>query len=86
MPFLAPESLGLGDRNALKTYLLERLLHLVEFERLNNRLDFLHRVSSPGSVKAGPIPRNRALVSRSRANASGGREVLSSQGDVGQLA
>src|SRR5580698_7729306 len=48
VPFLAPESLGFGDCNSLQTDLLESLFHLVEFERLDNRLDFFHRVSSPG--------------------------------------
>jgi hypothetical protein len=52
----------------LQTHFLERLLHLIKFERLDDRLYLFHRVSSPGS-KAGTDTRNRRLVSRSRAKA-----------------
>ena len=49
-------------------YFLKRLLHFVELERLDDRLDFFHHVSSPGSEMsgivvgtepwlAGPVPR-----------------------------
>src|SRR4029077_5655686 len=67
---LAPKTLGLGHRYSLQTHLLQRLLHLVEFERLDDRLDFFHRVSSPSAKAAdaplgprlrlaGPVPRPR---------------------------
>jgi hydroxyethylthiazole kinase-like uncharacterized protein yjeF len=42
MAFLAAEALGLGDGDALEAAFLERLLHLVELERLDDRLDLLH--------------------------------------------
>src|SRR5579872_4201516 len=42
MAFLAAEALGLGDRDALDPHFLQRFLHLVEFERLNDGFDFLH--------------------------------------------
>ena len=41
---LAAEALGLGHGDALQADLLQRLLHLVELERLDDRLDLLHRV------------------------------------------
>src|SRR5581483_10510832 len=47
MPLLAAEPLGLSDRYSLQSNFLQRLLHLVEFEGLDDRLDLLHRVSSP---------------------------------------
>jgi hypothetical protein len=50
----------------LQTHLLQCLLHLIEFERLDDGLDFLHRVSSPRFQAAEPR-RNQRLVSRSRA-------------------
>src|ERR1700689_4056607 len=49
MSLLAAEPLGLGDGYPLQAYFLERLLDLIKFERLDDRLDFFHRVSSPGS-------------------------------------
>src|SRR5262249_12506927 len=67
---LAPKTLGLGHRYSLQSDLLQRLLHLVEFERFDDRLDLLHRVSSPSAKAAdaplgprlrlaGPVPRPR---------------------------
>src|SRR6516165_6266446 len=48
MPFLPPEALGFGDRDPLQPYLLERFFHLVELERLDDRLDFFHwHLASP---------------------------------------
>src|ERR1700733_9172671 len=52
VPLLATKPLGFCHRYSLQAYLLQRLLHFVEFERLDDRLDLLHRVSSPGSVGA----------------------------------
>jgi hypothetical protein len=46
---LTTESLGFSDRDPLQSNLLQRLLHFIELERFNDRLDFLHRVPSPGS-------------------------------------
>src|SRR5690606_31547079 len=39
---LAAEALGLGDGDALQADLLQRLLHLVELEGLDDGLDLLH--------------------------------------------
>src|SRR6187402_1944386 len=70
VPLLAAESFGLGDGDALQANLLQRLLHLVELEWLDDRLELLHRVSCP------PGPRGNALaaaptVSRVHAKAVG---------------
>jgi hypothetical protein len=42
MALLAPESLGLRDRDALKSDFLERFFNLVQLERLDDGFDFLH--------------------------------------------
>jgi hypothetical protein len=42
MALLAAKSLGLGDGDSRDADLVERLLHLVELERLDDRLDLLH--------------------------------------------
>ena len=39
---LAAESLGLGHGDALQADFLERFLHLIELERLDDRFDLLH--------------------------------------------
>ena len=44
---LTPEAVRLGQRNALQPNVLQRLLHLVEFERLYDRLDLFHLLTSP---------------------------------------
>ena len=61
---LSPEALGLGDRNALKTNLLQRLLHFVEFERLDDRLDLFHRllISPANRGRHGTPTANRGLA------------------------
>ncbi len=51
MALLAAEALGLGHRDALQADLLQRLLHLVEFERLDDGLDLLHRVLTSRAVR-----------------------------------
>jgi len=43
MALLAPETLGLGHRDALNADLVQSFLHLVELEGLDDRFDFLHR-------------------------------------------
>src|SRR5712692_10432002 len=48
MALMATEALGFGHRDALQADLLQRLLHLIEFEWLDDRFDFFHSVSSPG--------------------------------------
>jgi hypothetical protein len=65
--FLAPEPLGFGHGYSLQTDLLQRLLHFIEFERLDHSLDFFHRVSSPGPRVGGITEGTEPLVSRSRA-------------------
>src|SRR5246127_4798771 len=59
--FLASEAFRLRDGDALQSDLLQRLLHLVEFEGFNHRLDLLHRVSFPcladGAQPAAPRQR-----------------------------
>src|SRR5690349_10473901 len=67
MALLTAEALGFGDRYSLQTDFLQRLLHFIELERFDDRLDFFHRVPSPGSQAckirrgtdpwlAGPMP------------------------------
>ena len=67
MALLPTESLGFGDRYSLQTDFLQCLLHLIQFERFDDRLDFFHRVPPPGSRTgrirpgtdpwlAGPVP------------------------------
>src|SRR5262249_24987880 len=64
---LAAEPLCFGDRNSLQTDFLQCLLNLIELEWLDDRLNFFHRVPSPGSRTcrlrpgtdfwiAGPVP------------------------------
>src|SRR3954470_20526750 len=42
MPLLPPEPLGLGDGDTRHADVVQRLFHLVELERLDDRLDLLH--------------------------------------------
>src|SRR5690606_3215230 len=56
MSLLPAEALGLGHGNPLQADLLERFLHLVEFEWLDDGFDLFHW-TSPGTS----IPRTRAL-------------------------
>jgi hypothetical protein len=42
MAFLPPETLGLGDGDALQSDFLKRLFHLVELERLDDGFYFFH--------------------------------------------
>ena len=46
MALLPAEALGLGHGDALDADLVKRLLHLVELEGLDDRLDLLHRLHS----------------------------------------
>src|SRR6516225_1839979 len=41
---LAPETLGLGDGDTLDADFVKRLLHLVELEGFDDRLDLFHRI------------------------------------------
>jgi hypothetical protein len=42
VPLLPAEALGLDHRDALQSDLLQRLLHLIELERLDDGFDLLH--------------------------------------------
>ncbi len=42
---LAAEALGFGDRDALNADFLQRFLHFVEFERLDDGFDFFHAIT-----------------------------------------
>lgn len=42
MSLLTAKALGFGDGDALQTNFLQRFLHFVELERLNDSLDLLH--------------------------------------------
>src|SRR5256884_2320213 len=59
--FLPSKPLGFGDGDPLQSDLLQRLLHFVELEGLDHRLDLLHRVSFPwpdgGRQRRGPRQR-----------------------------
>src|SRR5262249_16370012 len=44
MSLLTPEPLGFRHRNALKSYFLQSLLYFIEFEGLDDRLDFFHAI------------------------------------------
>src|SRR5262249_23299167 len=70
VPLLPAEALGFRDGDALKPHLLQRFLYLVEFERLDDGLDFFHsprpwiavgalrpRIAAQGL--AVPMPRRR---------------------------
>ena len=46
MALLAPETLSLGDGDALDSDLVQRVLDLVERERLDDRFDLLHGLPS----------------------------------------
>ena len=73
MALLPPEALGLDDGQALQPDLVQRVLHLVELEGLDDGLDLLHRLrfairalarrstSVPASAcRARPAPARRA--------------------------
>src|SRR5437764_5056524 len=51
MSLLAAEAFGLGHRDALQADLLQGLFHLVEFERLDDRLDLLHRFATSRAAR-----------------------------------
>ena len=61
MALLAAEALGLGHGDALQADLLQRLLHLVELERLDDRFDLLHVEIRP------PVANNTAFAAPLRA-------------------
>src|SRR3546814_19767566 len=69
MPLLAPEALGLGDGDAADPDLVQRLLHLVELERLDNRLDLLHASDPLRTVRPG----SRSKPDQARLSGSAGR-------------
>src|SRR4029077_15718575 len=59
MPLLPAEAFRFEDGDSLDSRLLQRLLHLVEFERLDDRFDLLHFGQTPhprGVGRADPRP------------------------------
>src|SRR5579883_367453 len=58
MAFLPAEAFGLGHGDALNADLVERLLHLVELEGLDDRFDLLHG-SRLAAIARGPAPAAR---------------------------
>src|SRR6185369_17340001 len=44
---LPAKALGLGHGDALEADFVQRFLHLVELERLDDRFDFFHRFTQP---------------------------------------
>src|SRR3954452_5161777 len=70
MPFLAAEPLGFGDGDSGDADLVKRFLHLVELERLDDRLDLLHvalrllrcTISGPRRLASALAPRRIASV------------------------
>jgi hypothetical protein len=65
MSLLPAETLGFSDRDALQPDLLQRLLHLVELEGLDYRLDLLHRVSFLWPASNAPPARPRSRLAGS---------------------
>ena len=53
MALLPAEALGLDDGDALEADLVQRFLHLVELEGLDDRLDLLHLLEPPPHADAG---------------------------------
>src|SRR5688572_15887416 len=49
MPLLAAEALHLGDGDSGNARIVQRVLHVVELERLDDRFDFFHRASAAAS-------------------------------------
>src|SRR5262245_38608515 len=43
VPLLPAEALGLGHRDALEAHLVQRVLHFIELERLDDGFDLFHR-------------------------------------------
>src|SRR3546814_21019470 len=79
---LPPETLGLGDGDPADTDFVQRFLHFVELERLDDRLNLLHASRPPlgwpppfarqaGSGPPGPVCRRAGAVSRSEARRVG---------------
>src|SRR5207253_3172147 len=74
MAFLTAEALGLGDGDTLQSDLLQRLLYLVEFEGLDDRLDFFHCVGA--SRLRGQSPASRAVALAGSVPSGDGPESL----------
>ena len=85
MAFLPAEALRLDDSDALQPNLVQRLLHFVQLERLDDRLDLLHL------VHAGPGPTRPPLCSSDSTpvtppRAAGGQARVSQRADIIRLA
>jgi 3,4-dihydroxy 2-butanone 4-phosphate synthase/GTP cyclohydrolase II len=68
VPFLAPKASDLTDRHPGDADLVQRVLHFVQLERLDDRLDLFHRVtpfwSSAGSPDPTTVPPRREAPGR----------------------
>jgi hypothetical protein len=72
MAFLPTEALCFRNCDSLDAHLLEGLLHFIEFERLDDRLDFFHFEPvtlrgrqlnpRPGPRKSNIVPAKEAIV------------------------
>src|SRR6516225_10358139 len=58
VPLLPSETLGLGDGDTLDADFVQRLLHLVELEGFDDRLDLLHgfTISCRAAASSGHVP------------------------------
>ena len=57
VPLLPAEALDLDDGDALDADLVQRVLHLVELEGLDDRFDLLHLLETPPHADAGAADR-----------------------------
>src|SRR5262249_35189582 len=80
--FLAAESLGFRDRDALKPHLLKSLLNLVELERLYNGLDFFHCGSSFARATRAILGARRWLAGSMPISAKAGKDLWCQPPDV----
>ena len=64
MALLAAEALGLGDGDAGDADLVQRLLHLVELERLDDRFDLLHGANSAAAMQHMAVGGKRKRIIR----------------------
>src|SRR5271167_1722097 len=76
MSLLPAEAFRFEDSDSLDSGLLQGLLHLVEFERLDDRLDLLHFGQTPhprgvGRAAPGPLAAARPVARGRRVNSIG---------------
>jgi hypothetical protein len=74
MAFLSAETLGFSDSDAGHSNFVQRFLHFIEFERLDDRFDLLHgnkipRMRTPDGANPCPfilMPRKCPIKNRAR--------------------